>query len=147
MTHELDGTLLVRLVEGIKGKECQFVEVGETKLGPYFPVQVDTTSRCAEVEFSNAFAFFVYDESYDTPNPELKKDIGRFLFVAESSSFKKLVEATTTVAQIHQQPYQEFLLGCEDRLFHVLSSEVPSVIFLNKQPNLTVERTSTWSAT
>lgn len=146
MTHELDGTLLVRLVEGIKGNERQFIEMGETKLGPYFPVQVDATSRCAEVRFSNAFAFFVYDESYDTSDPELKKDTGRFLFIAGSSSFKKLIEATTTVAQIHQQPYQEFLLGCEDRLFHVLSSEVPSVTFLNKQPNLAVERTNTWSA-
>jgi len=146
MAHELDGSLVVCLVEGIKGKDRQFVEVGETKLGPYFPVQVDATSRYAEVRFSNAFAFFVYDESYEMSDPELKKDTGRFLFVAELSSFKKLVEATT-VAQILQQQYQEFLLGCEDRLFHVLSSEVPSVTFLNKQPNLAVERTSTWSAT
>ena len=146
MMHELNGALLVRLVEGIKGKERQHVGVGETKLGPYFPVKVEATSRCAEVRFSNVIAFFVYNESYDAPDPELKKDTGRFLFVAESSSFRRFVEATTSVAQLHQEPYQEFLLCCEDRIFQVFSSEIPAVTFLNEQPNLTVERTDTWLA-
>ena len=146
MTHELNGALAVRLVEGIKGTERQFVGVGETKLGPYFPVQVEAASRCAEIRFSNAIAFFAYNESYDSPDPELKKDTGRFLFVAESSSFRRFAEARTSVAQLHQEPYQEYLLCCEDRIFQVLSSEAPAVTFLNEQPNLTVERTNTWSA-
>jgi hypothetical protein len=146
VVHELNGALIVRLVEGIKGKERQFVEVGETKLGPYFPVQVEATSRCAEVRFSNALAFFIYNESYDTPDPKLKKDAGRFLFVAESSSFRSFADTRTLVAQLHEEPYQEYLLCCEDRIFQVLSAEAPVITFLNEQPNLTVERTSTWSA-
>jgi hypothetical protein len=147
MVHELNGALIVRLVEGIKGKEREFVEVGETKLGPYFPVQVEAASRCVEVRFANAIAFFTYKESYDAPDPELKRDTGgRFLFVAESSSFRRFAEARTSVAQLHQEPYQEYLLCCEDRILQVLSSEAPAVEFLNEQPNLTVDRTNTWSA-
>jgi len=145
-THELNGALVVRLVEGIKGKERQFVGVGETKLGPYFPVQVEATSRCAEVTFSNAIAFFIYNESYDTADPELKKDAGRFLFNAESSSFRKFTESRTLVAQLHQGPYQEYLLCCEDRILHVLSTEAPIVVFPHKLPDLAVERTNTWSS-
>jgi hypothetical protein len=91
MVHELNGALIVRLVEGIKGKEREFVEVGETKLGPYFPVQVEAASRCVEVRFANAIAFFTYKESYDAPDPELKKDTGgRFLFAAESWGVRKV---------------------------------------------------------
>lgn len=146
VVHELNGALAVRLVEGIKGKDRQFVEVGESKLGPYFPVQVGAASRCAEVRFSNAIAFFIYNESYDAPDPELQKDTGRFLFAAESSSFRRFAEARTSVSQLHQEPYQEYLLCCEDRIFQVLSSEAPSVTFLNEQPKLTVGRTNTWSA-
>ncbi|MBI5438613.1 MAG: hypothetical protein HY936_06645 [Nitrosomonadales bacterium] len=144
--HELNGALVVRLVEGIKGTERQFLEVCDAKLGPYFPVQVEAASRCAEVRFSNAVAFFVYDESYDTADPELKKDVGCFLFNAESSSFRQFAETRTTVSKLQHGPYQEFLLCCEDRIFHVLSDCAPTVVFLSEQPDLTVERTNTWSA-
>jgi hypothetical protein len=143
--HELNGALVIRLVEGIKGRERQYVGVGETKLGPYFPVQVEATSRCAEVTFPNAIAFFVYNESYDTSDPELKKDTGNFLFNTEASSFRKFAETRTLVQQLHQGPYQEFLLCCEDRIFQVLSAETPSVVFLSEKPDLSVERTITWS--
>jgi len=146
ITHELNGALIVRLVEGIKGTERKFVEVVESRLGPYFPVQVKPESRCAEVRFSNAIAFFVYDESYDGPDPELKKDIGRFLFTAESSSFRKFAESTTSVAHLASEPYQEYLLCSEDRILQVLAIEAPVVSFLKEKPNLTVERTETWSA-
>jgi hypothetical protein len=145
-SHQLNGMLAIRLVEGIKGAERQFVEVGETKLGPYFPVQVEAQSRVVEVTFANALAFFVYDESYDTGDPELKKCTGHFLFDAESSSFRKFAEARTAVAQVHQGPYKEFLLCCEDRIFHVLSADAPEIVLLQEEPDLTVERTSTWSA-
>ena len=146
LIQELSGDLVVRLVEGIKGKERQFVEDGETKLGPYYPVRVEAESRCAEVRFADAKVFFVYDESYDTTDPELKHDTGRFLFVAESSSFRKFAEERTSIAELHQGPYQDYLLCCEDRIIEVLSAESPTVTFLNEQPNLALERTSTWSA-
>lgn len=146
MVHELSGDLIVRLVEGIKGKERQFVEVGEAKLGPYYPVKVEAESRCAEVRFANTMAFFVYDESYDTTDQELKYDTGRFLFVAESSAFQKFAEERTSIAKLHQEPYQDYLLCCEDRIIEVLSAESPTVTVLTVQPNLALERTSTWSS-
>jgi hypothetical protein len=146
MIHELDGALIVRLVEGVKGKERQYVEVCESKLGPYYPVQVEAGSRCAEVRFENALAFFTYNESFDTTDHGLKHDTGQFLFVAETSSFRKFAEDRTTIAKVHQLPYQDYLLCCEDRIIEVLSAEAPIVAFLNEQPNLAVERTSTWSA-
>ena len=145
-SHFLDGKLVIRLVEGIKGTERQFVEVSGTKLGPYFPVKVEAQSRVAEITFANALVYFGYNESYDTAEPDLKKGAGRFLFNAEASSFRKFAEKRTTVAQLHEGPYLEFLLCCEDRIFHVLSSEEPVVVVLQGNPDLTVERTNTWSA-
>jgi hypothetical protein len=145
-SHFLDGRLVIRIVEGIKGTERQFVEVSGTKLGPYFPVKVEAQSRIAEITFANALVYFGYDESYDTAEPDLKKGAGRFLFNAEASSFRKFAEKRTTVAKLHEEPYLEFLLCCEDRIFHVLSSEEPVVVVLQANPDLTVERTNTWSA-
>jgi hypothetical protein len=147
-SHQLNGTLVIRLVEGIKGTERQFVAVGEKKLGPYFPVQVESRSRVVEVIFSEVAAFFAYDESYDTKDSELKTKtgVGRFLFKAESSSFRTFAEARTTFAQLCTVPVQEFLLCCEDRIFHVLSADAPKVVLLQMSPDLSVERTNTWSA-
>lgn len=145
-SHQLNGTLVIRLVEGIKGIERQFVEVGEKKLGPYFSVQVESRSRVVEVIFSDVAAFFAYDESYDTKDSELKKAVGRFLFKAESSSFRTFAEARTTFAQLCTVPVQEFLLCCEDRIFHVLSADAPEVVLLQMSPDLFAERTNTWSA-
>jgi hypothetical protein len=145
-THSLNGDLVIRLVEGIKGKERQFVGVGETKLGPYFPVQVKAESQCAQVIFTNALAFFIHNESYDTTDIDLKKDAGRFLFKATSSSFRTFVESRTTVGQVHPEPYSEYLLCCEDRVFSVLSAGEPTVSLLQESPNLSIERTNTWSA-
>jgi hypothetical protein len=152
LAHGLNGTLTVGLVEGIKGRERQLLNVCETELGPYFLVQVEATSRYAEVTFSNVISFFVYDESYDAIYPALQEDsdfqkhIDCFLFNIKSSSFRKFVEARTSVTQMHQEPYQEFLLMCEDRIFHILSVDFPTVTFLNKPPDLTIERTETWSS-
>lgn len=147
MSHELDGTLIIRLVEGIKGVERHFVEVGNSKLGPCFPIQVRPESRCTEVRFTNAVSIFLYDESYDQPDAELNIDTGRYLFKATTSSFRKFAEATTSLARIHNGPYQEFLLCCEDRVFHVLSADAPVVSLLEERPNLAMQRTDTWSAT
>lgn len=145
-SHGLDGALTIRLVEGIKDAESQLVDIDGTMLGPYFAVRVLATSRCVAVTFERALAFFVYDESYDAADIELKKEAGRFLFSAASSSFRKFAEARTTLAELHQQPYQEFMLCCEDRIFHVLSTAAPEVRLLDERPDLNVERTGTWSA-
>jgi hypothetical protein len=145
-SHQLNGALVIRLVEGIKGPERQFVGVGESKLGPYFPVQVGLQSQFVEITFANVKAFFAYDESYDRSDSELKKGNGRYLFKAESSSFRKFAEARTTIAQLSNEPAQEFILCCEDRIFHVLSDNVPSIALLQISPDLAVERTNTWLA-
>jgi hypothetical protein len=92
-SHLLNGELVIRLVEGIKGTVRQFVEVSGTKLGPYFPVTVEAHSRVAEITFANALAFFGYNESYDTSEPDLKKGAGRFLFNAEASSFREFAQS------------------------------------------------------
>jgi len=146
VSHQASGALVVHLIEGIKGEVRQFVEVGETRLGPYFPVKVEAQSRSVQVAFASALAFFVYNESYDTRDPELVAGPGRFLFKAETSSFRKFAEDRTTVAQSHQGQYHEFLLCCEDRVFQVLAAEEPEVLLLQEAPDLTLERTSTWSA-
>jgi hypothetical protein len=90
--------------------------------------------------------FFGYNESYDAADSEMKKSGGRFLFNTESSAFRKFAESRTSVSQVHQGPYQEFLLRCEDRIFHVLAEEPPVVTELQGEPDLNVQRTSTWSA-
>lgn len=145
-THQLDGSLVIRLVEGIKGLERQSVEVGESKLGPYFPVKVELQSRVIEITFSEVHAFFAYDESYDTKDPELKNSPGRFLCKTEASSFRNFAETRTTVAQLATVPFQDFLLCCEDRIFQVLSPNAPEISLLQMKPDLNVERTNTWSA-
>jgi hypothetical protein len=78
-SHELDGALIIRLVEGLKGTERRLVEVGEVKLGPHFPVTVESHSRCAQVRFENALTFFVVNESYDKGDSAMIRGDGRFL--------------------------------------------------------------------
>lgn len=147
ITHDLSGALVVRLVEGLRGEVGQLVEVGETSLGLCFPVGVETESRRIEIRFPDAHAFFVFNESFNKPDPVLKKaGDGRFLFVAEASSFRAFVESRTSVAQLIEEPYQDYLLWCEDRVLHVLSSAPPVVSLQSDKPDLTIERTRTWSA-
>lgn len=147
IAQELNGALTIRLVEGIKGGERQFVEVGETALGPYFPVRVEAESRCVEVSFPNAHAFFVFNESFNKSDPALKKEgNGRFLYVADASSFRTFVESRTLVTQLIDEPYQEYVLWCEDRVLHVLSSDPPVISLVSHKSDLAVERTRTWSA-
>lgn len=146
IAQELNGALTIQLVEGIKGGARQLVEVGETALGPYFPVRVEAESRCVEVRFPNAHAFFVFNESFDKSDPELKKGEGRFLYVADASSFRTFVESRTSVAQLIDEPYKEYVLWCEDRVFHVLSSDPPVISLMSHKHDLAIERTNTWSA-
>ena len=142
----LNGSLEVNLVEGIKGAERQYVEVDDARLGPYFPVTVEPNSRCVLIAFPACRAFFMYDEALDQPDPELKKKEGRVLFEAESSSFRAFAESRTTIAELDESSTREFVLFCEDRIIHVLSSSTPTVHLLNRAPDPQVERTQTWSA-
>lgn len=148
IAHDLSGALVVRLVEGLRGEVGQLVEVGETSRGLCFPVRVETEkSRRVEIRFPDAHAFFVFNESFNKSDPALKKEgDGRFLFVAEASSFRAFVESRTLVAQLIEEPYQDYVLWCEDRVLHMLSSDPPVVSLQSDKPDLAIERTRTWSA-
>lgn len=147
IAHDLSGALVVRLVEGLRGEVGQLVEVGDTSLGLCFPVRVETEkSRRVEIRFPNAHAFFVFNESFDKSDPALKREgNGRFLFVADASSFRTFVESRTSVAQLIEESYQDYVLWCEDRVLHVLSSDPPVVSLQSDKPDLAIERTLTWS--
>jgi hypothetical protein len=145
-SHQLSGALVVRLVEGVKGEQRELVQVGEASLGPYFSIRVQPTSRVAEVRFAKALAFCVYDESYDARDPQLVAGPRGFLFVADASSFRSFAESATGITTIHEKPFLEYVLCCEDRIYHVLCEEPPSVAQVEEAPDLSLERTDTWHA-
>jgi hypothetical protein len=148
-THERDGTLVVRLTEGIKGDERQFVEHDGERLGPYFPVEVQATSRCVAVTFPKARASFSFDETYDSTDPGFERGVGNFLFTASDSAFRRFVLSRTTLTIAdegeEEDAAREYFLRTEDRLFQVASG-TPEVGLLAEAPRLDVERTQTWFA-
>ncbi len=144
-TQERDGTLVIRLTEGLKGDERQFVEHDGQQLGPYFPVEVQAASRCVAVTFPKARACFSFDESLDTPDPAFERGLGQFLFPATDSTFRRFAVSRTLLAQEDDDALEEYFLQCEDRLFQVIS-EAPEVRVLPEAPRLDVERTQTWFA-
>ncbi len=140
MSYKLDNKLSVCLAEGIKGSERQILEGGS-----FFPVTVQPKSRCVEVSFPGVLAFFTYDESFDTGDPQLEKDEGRFLWEVSASSFRQFSEKNTAITSVHQKPYVEYLLWCEDRVFQVLSTLPPIVTTLNKVADTALPRIQTFS--
>ncbi len=144
--HELNGPLIVHLTEGIKGVAPEFLEVGETKLGPYFPVAVGNDSQCARIVFPNTLAFLVYDESIDRADPELRADEGRFLRETEASTFQQFMQSRTSISELQTTTPKAFLLCCEDRIIQVLCEDTPFIELKRGQANLEISRTQTWSA-
>ena len=148
-TQERDSTLVVHLTEGIKGEERQFVEHEGEQLGPYFPVEVQATSRCVAVRFPNARATFSFDETFDSTDPEFERGVGQFLFTASDSAFRRFVLARTTLTITDEgeedDAPREYFLRTEDRLFQVASG-TPEVELLDEAPRLNVARTQTWFA-
>jgi len=147
--HERDGAFVVRLTEGIKGGERQFVEHEGEQLGPYFPVEVQATSRCVAVRFPVARATFSFDESFDTTDPEFERGVGNALFSVSDSSFRRFVQSRTTLTITDEGEEEgaarEYFLRTEDRLFQVASG-TPEVTLLDEPPRLDVARTQTWFA-
>jgi hypothetical protein len=148
-THAADGTFVVRLTEGIKGGERQFVEHEGERLGPYFPIEVQAGSRCVAVTFPQARAVFSFDEIFEGTDPHLERGVGRFLFTVSDSGFRRLVQSCTTLTIVdegeEEDADQEYFLRTEDRLFQVASG-VPEVELLDEAPRLDVARTQTWFA-
>ena len=148
-TQERDGTFVVRLTEGIKGDERQYVEHDGEQLGPYYPVEVQAGSRCVVVTFPQAQATFSFDEIFEGTDPHLERGVGTFLFTASDSGFRRLVQSSTTLTIVDEgeedDAAQEYFLRTEDRLFQVASG-APEVELLDEAPRLDVARTQTWFA-
>ena len=148
-THERDGSFAVRLTEGLKGDERQYVEHEGEQLGPYFPIEVQGTSRCVVVTFPQAQATYSHDEIFEGTDPHLERGVGRFLFTVSDSGFRRLVQAATTLTIVdegeEEDAAQEYFLRTEDRLFQVASG-APEVELLDEAPRLDVVRTQTWFA-
>ncbi len=148
-THERDGSFVVRLTEGIKGEERQFVEHDGEHLGPYYPIEVQATSRCVSVTFPLARATFSFDEIFDGSDPHFERGVGKALFTVSDSGFRRLVESRTTLTIVDEgeedDAAQEYFLHTEDRMFQVASG-VPEVTLLDEAPRLDVARTQTWFA-
>ena len=148
-THERDGSFVVHLTEGIKGDERQYVDHEGERLGPYFPVEVQATSRCVAVRFPQARAAFSFDESFDTTDPTFERGVGNVLFSVSDSSFRRFVQSRTTLTVTDEGEEEgaarEYFLRTEDRLFQVASG-TPEVSLLHEAPQTDVARTQTWFA-
>lgn len=148
-TVEADGTFTVHLTEGIKGDERQYVEHEDEQLGPYYPVDVQATSRCVRVRFPQARATFSFEETWDTTDPLFERGLGQFLCQVSDSAFRRFVQTRTTLTVVdageEEDAAQEWFLHTEDRLFQVASAP-PEVELLDEPPRLDVPRTQTWFA-
>lgn len=141
-----EGALVIRLAEGIKGKERLPVEVDDIILGPYFPVTIEAASRVAEVRFRNTLAFFSLNESYDVPDPTLQSDDRSKLRAVSTSLFRQYLSTNTSAFASGPENLTEWLLWTENQLFQVLCSGEPEVRLLTEPANLSIERYQTWYA-
>lgn len=140
------GALVIRLAEGIKGTERQPVPIGDQVLGPYFPVTIEPTSRCVSIVFRDVRAVLAYTEGYDAEDPKLQMGQGRFLRRVTGSSFRELAAGTLSAIDEFRGEFSEWLVWTEEMILQVLSGSPPEVRFEDRQPDDTIERGKTWSA-
>jgi hypothetical protein len=140
------GDLVIYLAEGIKGPDRLPVQIGEQTLGPYFPVKIESHSRCAVVRFKGVRGLFTHPEGFDTEDRRLSLADGRFLRQASGSSFRDFANSTTTCIEDFRGDFTEWLLWTEDQIFQVLVDEPPTVHLDCRTPDLSIERGETWSA-
>ena len=140
------GDLVLRLAEGIKGKDPQPVHVGEKVLGPYFPVTIEPHSRCVSVRFRDLRSLLTFTEGYDAEDPKMELGPGKFLRQVTSSSFRSLTAATTSAIDEFRGQYSEWLVWTEEQIFQVLCGEPPEVVLEDRSPDFSIERGGTWSA-
>ena len=140
------GDLVIRLVEGIKGKEPQLVHVGEQTLGPYFPVSVQPHSRCVAIRFQDLRCLLTFNEGYDAKDSEMELGSGKFLRQVMTSSFRQFTGKTTTAVDEFRGDFSEWLVWTEEQIFQVLSGQPPEVTQEARSPDFSIERGDTWSA-
>ncbi len=146
LSHSLDGSLNIELVEGIKADKREIVYFESTApMGSFYSVQVLPKSKCVQVKFQNTHLFFVHNESYDVGNDELESDEG-VLKKVSASSFLSFIKAHTGISSIIEDDFDSYLLWTQDRLFHIASSCPPNISFVDRSPDLSKERVITWSA-
>ena len=140
------GDLVIRLVEGIKGHECQTVELIENVQSSFFPVTIEPHSRCATVRFRDLRSLLTYTEGYEADDPKMELEEGSFLRKVKSSGFREFTAATSTAIDEIRGGYTEWLLWTEEQIFQVLSGEPPEVSLDARTPDFSIERGVTWSA-
>jgi hypothetical protein len=140
------GDLVIRLVEGIKGTERLPVVIGEQALGTYFPVTIEPRSRCVRVTFPDLRALCSYTEGYDAEDPKMELGEGKFLRPVLASSFREFTAATTTAIDEFRGQFSEWLVWSEDHIFQVLAGGDPQVQPEAREPDFSIQRGETWSA-
>jgi len=142
---DLEGTLNIELVEGIKSNEKELVEVDEnTTLGPYHPVNVSEKSKMVSIQFPETMTYSVTNESYDIGDEKLEKE-GKVLFKCSKSNYLEHIASSTSIKDLEEE-FSHYLVWTEDYLINVVTNEKPIVKLLNKKPNINIERTSTYAA-
>jgi hypothetical protein len=140
------GDLVIRLVEGMKGSERRPVHVGDKTLGPYFPVTIESSSRCVTLRFRNARAVFTFVESFESASLGVAMSGGKFVHRTDDSEFRRFVSKTTTAVEDYQGEFSEWLIWTEDQLFQVIAGSPPDILLEARAPDLSIERGDTWSA-
>lgn len=126
LIHGSEDELIITLIEGIKAKTPELIDISGVHLGYGFSVGITEQSRRVQIIFPYTIAFFILNESYDKGDEVRKKDTGRFLFKIETSSLRKFVE-TQTLVFTFEKSCKEFLLWCEDRIFSIFTTELPII--------------------
>lgn len=144
--HTVNGELVIRLVEGFKGRERKRVVIGEQDMGEHFPVTIEPHSRCVDVRFREVRALFTFAESYDTAALGLSVRSGDFVLDTEDSGFRAFLAHTTTAVDARWPEFSEWYVWTEDQLFQVVSGEPPAIVLAERQPDLSIPRGDTWTA-
>jgi len=135
-------TLIVNLAEGIKGRNREFVQVtGDQKMGPYFPVTVNSQSRTVSVTYQNVLAHQVVSESYGAPITEIVADNGA-LRKCTSLEYLNYLIRDSYIEDLETDLYDVYLLWTEDHTIFVICKDEPQVAISDRSPDLTIERSN-----
>lgn len=146
LSHQYPDKLVIKLVEGIKSKEREMVEIhtGQS-LGPYFSVKVLEESRCIFVEFDGVLSYQVVSESISAP--QIKRESTMFDSPVEKCSsleYQKYIESDSIIKSVNEGEYSSYFIWCEDQTFFVISTQSPKITWSDEKPDLSIERYATW---
>ncbi len=146
LSHQYPDKLILKLVEGIKSKERQMVEIESGKsLGPYYSVNVLQESRCIAIEFENVLSYQVVNDSISAP--QSKRESTLLEVPVEKCSvleYQKYIESDSLIQSIYEGEYSSYFIWSEDQTFFVVSMQDPVVTWVTEKANLSIERHATW---